>query len=188
MNNSFTVTTNRIAELRNTLKLLQDSRHKQESLKPAAETSANVFLVEAMKRAPVGRVEPNYSIRKRDGKLFTISHGRPSLRQHGATLRQGWVQPDIQPTSKGVSFAIRSVAPQIAILLTGSPRHTIPTLTSFWWFAQGLAGIYSRIDHPGFPRNPFIDETVKVKRPFMLAKFREGVAAVMAPLRMFFKK
>lgn len=184
---AFTVTRNRISELRDALKLLQDSRHRQESLKPKAETAVNVFHVEMMIRAPIGRVEPNYSIRRREGGgLLTISHGRPSLRQHGVTLRQGWVQPDIQPTNKGVSFAIRSIAPQIAILLAGAKVHGIG-FSSFWWISQRSRAIYDRINHPGFPRNPFVDEAVKAKRPFMLAKFREGMAVVMAPLRMFFK-
>lgn len=188
---SYKVIKNRIPELISELEGFKASQ----ALKFSAAEASQILLAEMRNRTPVGRVEPNYTIKKSYGSL-TISHGRPSLRQHGMTLGSGWVDPQVETNAKrGISFKLISVAPHMQLLLEGAPPHSIPraghSIQSFWWYGAPYtfkASIYSRTFHPGFEGKTFVDDSVERIRPIILMKLREGTELAIAGFRKFFGK
>lgn len=189
---SSAVISNRIEDLVAVLSKIGSTPEQQKIATEEAETLGQRMLSLLMDNAPVGRVEPNYTVGA-GGLSGTISHGRPSIRLHGMTLGSGWQQPEIKPIDAGATFSIGSIAPHMKILLAGSPKHSYSgnPFLSFWHFkATGSdfsdrAKVRANINHPGFPRTDFVELShTKLQTPARTSLSRM-INNITKPLRDF---
>ena len=181
---------NRIADLQDAYRAVADKSRAETAMAQAAQTPALKLWNQLRNTGPQGSNEPSYG---------NVAHGRPSLRIWGRTLDSGWLPPLVERAAGGASATIVSTAPQIMLLLHGSPPHSIPGPNSFWWGSplkwspkDGRAPgprYFSEIkDHPGFKPFTFVLQAINLMRSEFIAAHRRGVREITRPLREFFRK
>lgn len=192
---------NKVDELIETLSESFDRDAIESTLEETARLEAARFQNILRQVAPKGQVEPVINYRG-----FTRSESRPSLRQHGVTLEDGWRQPEIIKTPKGVHFRLVNIAPHLPILLRGAKPHPIPlsiisgnTLLFHWgsplrWAAKDGRGpgprVFLGVNHPGFKAVNFIENALSRKegRETIKSSFDRTFKKLLNPLETIFNK
>lgn len=192
--------TNRINELVQAIEKVADPENVNEKLEEAALESSRIFFPLLKRLAPVGQEEPSF---RHPVSGNFVSHGRPSIRLHGMTLEQGWQQPEIIKTPKGMHMRFHNTAPHIRLVMAGAPGHNIPGRSlqyplTFWWGTplrwppkdgQGPGPrAFFEVNHPGFKGNNFARrawQRVEGKASTQ-ERFRKGVQEMFGPLDDFF--
>ncbi len=194
---NFQIEVNRFDELRAALKKMATPGHIHTAVRPAAEMAG--FTATSMLRdnAPVGHNEPDYTVTRRDGTTFTVSHGRPSARLNLGTLSDQWGEPDLENLENGVSFTAISTAPHMKFILEGTRQHDIPKKVpgpmSFWWEKQGdyVTTPWNLLQ--SFHKDPqkpsdFVERTLAGSLTNEIAtQLDTGISNILTPLRNFYK-
>lgn len=179
---------NRIGTLRQIIDALDSQPAKQTRATKFARLMASEMLAKLRQEAPVGTVEPDYTY-TRGGQTFTVSHGRPSLRQHGVTLESSWANPEISSIKDGANFSISSKAPHMEFLIgegVNRGSRQIPSSggpVSFFWLREVKPMIRDHINHPGFPKSTFPERARALfdEEPYL----RQMTYEHLTPLRKF---
>lgn len=187
---------NRVDQLIETLQESFDKDVIESTLEESVRLEASRFQNILRQVAPKGKVEPG-------------REERPSIRLHGITLEEGWRQPEIIKTKKGVHFRLVNIAPHLPILLKGAIGHTIPEfnvrefgnpILKFWWGSplrwgakDGKPGgirYFDEVHHPGFKAINFIENALRRKegRETIKANFDRSFKKLLNPLGTFFNK
>lgn len=182
-------TFNRIPTLKS---LLEDIYAKRsDAMAEAAEKLAPRFLRRLIIATPESQVEPTYNTSR-----GTVSHGRPGIRLHGISARQGWDTPSVRKSSDGASVVFTNKAPQLEFLLQGTRPHQ-EEFVSFWWGAPLRwnpvpspgpgSRYYAHIAHPGAIATNIPDIALKAGglQDIIRAR-RESIQNLVKPFREFF--
>lgn len=193
---NFQIEVNHFDELKAALAKMATPGHIHSAVRPAAEMAG--FTTTSMLRdnAPVGHNEPDYTVTRRDGTTFTVSHGRPSARLNLGTLSDQWGEPDLENLDNGVSFTAISTAFHMKFILEGTEEHDIPKKVpgpmSFWWAKQGdyvttpwnLPQSFTKKTQP--PSN-FVEKTLDGGLINEIAtQLDTGIQNILEPLKRFY--
>jgi hypothetical protein len=186
----FEITKNRIPALIKIVNQQREPGTKHDVFEPIAQDAGYQLLRMFKVAAPVGEVEQDYTIQRSTGPL-NISHGRPSLRIWGKTLADSWENPRVQPIFSGAKVQIGTSTGLAGLLLSGSPKHDMPTqggpFMSFWWTKMGRPAIYSTISHPGFPPRSWTEREYLFRGQTMMIGFlNKGFRQILQPIKDFF--
>lgn len=181
---------NRVDELVKAIEEVTDEDNINEKLEEAARQASRIFFPVLKNSAPVGTDD-------------NMGRGRPSKRQHGITLEEGWETPEIIRTPKGIWMRFNNRAPHMRILQDGAIGHNIPgrvlpyPLTFWWgsplkWSAQDGQGngprAYWQVSHPGFKKFNFVRNAWRrlEGKAATQERFKKSVKEMFGPLRDFF--
>jgi hypothetical protein len=168
---------NRFSELRTRIKESTNRDEIKKSLRSETIEFGYRFLAKLKATAPSGEqwTDPDEVFDKR--KIFSaIRSPRPSLRQHGITLEQGWQDPkvDFRGSSSNrlnMSLVIQNLAPQAKFVSEGTqndlgiyPGSDAKKLY-FWHFREKVEAFAAAVGHYGIDPNPFIRHAHEAMQP-----------------------
>lgn len=193
---SFHVEIDRLDELKRALSCMASPAFIHSQIRPIAEVAGYQATSALRDNAPVGKVEPDYTITRRDGSTFTVSHGRPSARLGLGVLSDQWSEPELENMENGVSFTAISTAPHMKFILEGTRGHDIPKRVpgpmSFWWHKQGDYVTTPWNLPQSFHKDPqrpsdFVEQTLARGLENDIATHLDsGIHAILKPLKEFY--